>query len=92
MIRALALVSAIGVASTAPFQCGSHDTDPSMRTEDTAGDALWDLAQKFKAEHNDGAEKETLQMLVDQYPSSRHTLAAKDELARLGGGGSDGGT
>jgi hypothetical protein len=82
---AAALLSVFGITSGAvPLQCGGSDTPAELRTEDTAGDALWDLAAKFRAEHNDAAAKETLHYLVQQYPSSRHTPAAKDMLAQMG--------
>ena len=77
-VAAVAVVIAI-----APVQC-AHDPDPSVRREDSPGDALWTMSQKFEAEHNDVAAKETLEYLIAQYPSSRHAGAAKDELIRLG--------
>ena len=82
-VAAGALAAALG---SAPFQC-AHPPDPNARREDTAGDALYELAQKFKAEKNTAAARETLQYLVEHYPSSRHAAEAKDEL----GGASDGG-
>jgi hypothetical protein len=75
----------LGVAlSIAPIQC-SHEPDPNLRHEDTAGDALWDLATKFHGEKNDAAAREALEFLVNRYPSNRHASAAKDELAKDGG-------
>lgn len=74
-----ALVLAILVGSHAPLQC-SHDPDPSVRTEDTAGDALWDLAKDFDARGDHAAARHTLETLVTRYPSSRHTAAAKEML------------
>jgi hypothetical protein len=81
------IAKAIAVAtifSIAPIQC-AHDPDPNARREDSPGDALWTMSQKFASEHNDVAEKETLEYLISQYPSSRHFGAAREELARLGG-------
>jgi TolA-binding protein len=72
-----ALVSA--AIFSAPFQCGK-DPDPNLRHEDTAGDALWALGEKFEKEHNDAAAKETWQYLVEKYPSNRHAPAAKEKL------------
>ena len=74
---ALVLLAALGVE--APLQC-SHDPDPSVRTEDTAGDALWDLANDFETHGDHTAARHTLETLVTRYPSSRHTAAAKDLL------------
>ena len=65
----------------APMQC-QHDPDPNNRMEDTAGDALWGLAQKFEGEHNDVAARDTLRYLVETYPANRHAPAAR---AKLGG-------
>lgn len=89
-LAASALVAALTLA---PFQC-AHDPDPNVRREDTAGDALWALAHDFRAHHDDPAARNTLRFLIDKYPSSRHTPAAKEELAALGGAvpGGDGGT
>jgi hypothetical protein len=79
MTRAVAAVLlALGVG-TAPLQCG-HDPDPNLRRDDTAGDALWELSQKFHAEHNEAAARETLRYLVDRYPSNRHAVEAKSLL------------
>jgi len=81
VIRALFIASAAALFSTAPLQC-AHEPDPNMRLEDTAGDALWDLATKFHEEKDDASARRTLQFLVDRYPSNRHAHAAKDELAK----------
>lgn len=64
---------------SAPMQC-KHDPDPNLRREDTAGDALWDLAQDFRAKGNEAAAKDTLRFLVSRYPSNRHVPEAKAEL------------
>lgn len=81
MIRAAVVAALVAIA---PIQC-AHDPDPNARREDTAGDALWSMAMQFENEHNDQAAKETLAYLVKEYPSNRHTEAAKSELAKLGG-------
>ena len=80
MIRS---VLAAGVMASmlgnAPMQC-SRSPDPENRREDTAGDALWDLAEDFKTKGNDEARKQTLRFLVEKYPSNRHVPAAREEL------------
>ena len=63
----------------APLQCGSGP-DPGLRLEDTAGDALWSLAQDFRAKGNEQAARDTLRYLVEHYPSNRHVPAARAEL------------
>jgi hypothetical protein len=76
-VKAAAL--ALSVLIGAPLQC-SHDPDPSLRQEDTAGDALWELAHDFKDGGEDTAYRHTLETLVSRYPSNRHAPAAREEL------------
>ncbi len=87
--RALPVALALASA-TAPVQCG-HAPDPNERREDTPGDALWQLAQRFHDEHDDAAERRTLQYLVERYPSSRWAPAARERLGP-GAAAGDGGT
>lgn len=78
MIRAVfagALVAALG----APLQCGGGSSE-APRREDTAGDALYALAQDFRAKGDEPAARQTLRYLVEHYPSSRHAPAAREEL------------
>ena len=77
-------------AATAPLQCG-HTLDAELREDDTPGDALWQLAQRFHAASDAAGEKRTLEYLVERYPSSRWVPAAREALARLGGPATDGG-
>ena len=70
------------VAALAPFQCSSKP-GPERRLEDEPGQALYQLAQQFKAEGNDRARVETLEYIVKRYPSSRFAEMAKLDL---GGG------
>jgi Tfp pilus assembly protein PilF len=63
----------------APLQCGSG-SDPAVRREDSAGDALYNLAQDFRAKGNEAAARDTLRYLVQHYPSNRHAPAARAEL------------
>ena len=84
MIRFVAVGAlATTLSSLAPVQCG-HDPDPTLRREDTAGDALWNLAERFEREKNIASARETLQYLVDTYPSNRHVAEAKEKLKTLG--------
>lgn len=84
-----ALAAWLVVSVHAPLQC-SHDPDSSVRTEDTAGDALWNLAKDFEARGDHAAARHTLETLVTRYPSSRHADAARDALdgGTFGDGGS----
>lgn len=88
MILRAALAAAL--VSVAPLQCG-HTPDAELREDETPGDALWQLAQRFEKQHDQAAERQTLQYLVERYPASRWAGPARDELARLGGGAPDGG-
>ena len=69
--------------SLAPFQCAS-DPDETLRQEETAPEALWGLAERFRAEHDEHARARTLRYLVDHYPSSRWAERARLALARRG--------
>jgi Tfp pilus assembly protein PilF len=88
----LVLLSALALSTlgSAPMQC-RRDPDPNLRIEDTAGDALWDLAADFKKKGNEQAARDTLRYLVEHYPSNRHAEAARAELGPSAGA-SDGGT
>ena len=68
-----------GLAS-APFQCSS-EADPSEAIEETPGEALYGLAQRFREEGDEAAWRRTLQYLIKQYPSSRFATMAKRDLA-----------
>jgi hypothetical protein len=63
----------------APMQC-PRSPDPALRTSDGPGDALYDLAQDFRAKGNDPAYRETLRFIVARYPSSRRAVTARLEL------------
>ncbi|MCL2779259.1 MAG: hypothetical protein FWD73_14785 [Polyangiaceae bacterium] len=69
----------LAALSGAPMQCSRHPS-PELRTEDSAGDALWGLAQNFRAKGNEQAARETMRFLVERYPSNRHAPAARAEL------------
>ncbi len=77
----IALASALLASlSLAPMQC-TREPDPALRAEDSAGDALWALAQDFRKKNDEPAARATLKFLVDRYPSNRHVAQAKAELA-----------
>lgn len=76
IVTAGALLAALG---SAPIQC-SRDPDPALRREDSAGDALYALAQDFRAKGDEPAARDTLRYLVEHYPSNRHVPAVRAEL------------
>jgi hypothetical protein len=69
----------LALTALAPFQC-SKSYDPTLRRDDDPGDALYDLAQDFKAKGDDKSYRETLQFLVKRYPSSRRAVKAREDL------------
>lgn len=83
LLRAATVAVLLAVA---PLQCG-HTPEAELREDETPGDALWVLAQKFHAEHREEAERQTLEYLVERYPASRWVGAARDRLAAMGGAG-----
>lgn len=64
----------------APFQCASQPP-PDRAREDTPGDALYDLAERFGEQGDEAAERRTMQFLLERYPDSRHAEAARMWLA-----------
>ena len=79
LVGAGMIAAALAYVAGAPLQCG-HGHDPELRREDSPGDALWALAQEFRAKGNEDAANQTLRFLVDRYPSNRHAPAARAEL------------
>ncbi len=75
----IVLVARIAVALPlllAPYQC-SRSRGPEFSREETAGDALWGLAEKFDAEGDKSARERTLRFLTERYPSNRHASEAR---------------
>jgi hypothetical protein len=65
----------------APLQCGSGaDPEGPDRIEETPGEALYGLAEKFKAQGDEAARKQTLEYLIDRYPTSRFAARARQDL------------
>jgi hypothetical protein len=82
--HALALTASLsGFAGVAPFQCQS-EPDPAKALEETPGEALYELAEQFKARGDDDAWRDTLKYLIERYPSSRFAASARDDLADAG--------
>jgi outer membrane protein assembly factor BamD (BamD/ComL family) len=80
--RALAGTLMAAAFAVAPLQC-PHETDASHCWDDTPGDGLWDLAQRFRDSHDEAAARRTLEFLVERYPSSRFAPAAREQLGLL---------
>ncbi|HVY46632.1 MAG TPA: hypothetical protein VHB21_12175 [Minicystis sp.] len=78
-LAACACVVGLLAAGRAPFQCSSKQ-GPEMRLEDDPAQALYRLAQQFKAEGDDRARVETLEYIVKRYPASRFATQAKLDL------------
>lgn len=80
----LAVGVVLGIA-TAPLQCGGGNKD--IVREETAGDALFSLAEDFEARGDPASARRTLEFLVRRYPSSRHVDDAKRKLGEQPDGG-----
>lgn len=83
-VRAWILIAALGGAA-APYQCAG-DPEFKERKEETPAEALFGLAQQFKARGETQAWRDTLEYLVARYPNSRFAKMAKSDLAEGGGG------
>jgi hypothetical protein len=84
-VRIAALLVASALLGQAPLQCAS-DPDDSLRRYETPGEALYDLANQFKAKGDDKAWRTTLEYLIARYPNSRHAEAARVDLGEAKGG------
>ncbi|MBX3274466.1 MAG: hypothetical protein KF729_29645 [Sandaracinaceae bacterium] len=76
-MRALAL--ALGLA-LAPLQCGTSARGPDF--EDSPGQALWELSERFESEGDEAARRRTLEHLIERYPSSRFAERARVALGQ----------
>jgi TolA-binding protein len=74
----LSLIAALGWA---PMQCAG-DPDPSLRREETPGEALYGLAQQFREKGEQDAWRSTLEYLVARYPNSRFAGMAREDLSK----------
>lgn len=69
-------------AGSAPFQCAS-EIDPQRRREEEPAEALYGLAEQFKARGERAAQVTTLRYIVKRYPSSRFAEMARLDLDAL---------
>lgn len=67
----------------APFQC-TGSPDPSEAREERPGEALYNLAQEFRAAGDHDAWRKTLEHLIRRYPSSRFSVTAEQDLSDAG--------
>ena len=83
MVRLSAVILVTAFATSAPFQCTSQP-DPEKAVEDTPGEAIYRLAEEFRATGDEEAWRRTLQYLIQRYPSSRFAVRAKQDLEDAG--------
>jgi len=84
MVRVAATMVLSAALGSAPVQCGSSRGDADSALEETPGEALYQLAQRFWAEGDRDAWQITLQQLIERYPSSRFAMTARQDLADAG--------
>jgi hypothetical protein len=77
--RLFAAALAVATAGSAPFQC-ARKPGPDRSIEEEPGQALYTLAQQFKADGNAQARTETLEFIVKKYPTSRFAEQARVDL------------
>lgn len=81
--RAASVLSAVGflgLGTLAPFQCG-HERDPSLRREESPGEALWALAEELDRGGDVCGAATTYRFLAARYPSSRFAATARERSA-----------
>ncbi|WP_437787061.1 tetratricopeptide repeat protein [Sorangium sp. So ce1097] len=76
----------LAAVARAPYQCAS-EVDPDRRIHEDPSEALYDLAERFKARGERDAQRDTLRFLVERYPSSRFARMAREDLEALGDAG-----
>jgi outer membrane protein assembly factor BamD (BamD/ComL family) len=79
-LRGAVLSLLLASASFAPFQCAS-EADPNKRREEEPGEALYGLAEQFKAKGEQVARADTLRYLIKKYPTSRFAERARLDLS-----------
>jgi len=70
---------ALAALLLAPVQCPSRPP-PDLAREETPGEALWALSERFEAQGNPTARRDTLCFLTTRYPSSRFAPRARQAL------------
>jgi len=83
-VRIAAVVLGLATLGQAPLQCGG-EPDYSLRQHETPGEALYGLAEQFKAEGDEAAWRKTLERLIERYPNSRFAARAKLDLQKAAG-------
>jgi hypothetical protein len=78
-VKPSVLLVCLAALGQAPLQCGS-EPDHSLRRNETPDEALYGLAEKFKAQGNEAAWRDTLEYLVERYPNSRYATRARQDL------------
>jgi outer membrane protein assembly factor BamD (BamD/ComL family) len=68
-------------AASAPMQCQSEPPADERHYEEPS-EALYDLAQRFRAKGDLKAWQTTLETIIERYPNSRESVMAKDDLSR----------
>ncbi|WP_437594517.1 tetratricopeptide repeat protein [Sorangium sp. So ce1000] len=79
----------LAAVAQAPYQCASG-VEPDHREYEDPSEALYALAERFKASGDRRAEVDTLRFLVERYPSSRFARMAQQDLEALGDAGAPG--
>ncbi len=80
MLRSTLALSLLALGyALAPMQCASA-RPYEQRREESPGESLWLLAERFDAQHNAEARDETLRFLVQHAPGSRYAARARIAL------------
>src|SRR4051812_19300293 len=69
-------------ASFAPFQCAG-EAKPDLRREEEPAEALYNLAEQFKAKGAAGARADTPRYIAKMSPTSRFAESARLDLEEL---------
>jgi len=76
------LATSLGL-STAPYQC-AREPGPNRRIEDDPAEAIYKLAERFKADGKPDARAASLRYVIERYPTSRYSKMATADLEEMG--------
>lgn len=82
-LASFGLALLIASSATAPYTCNKRQ-DPLRAMEEEPSEALYKLAETFRAQGDEHARETTLRTVADRYPSTRWAELAKQDLASMG--------
>jgi hypothetical protein len=80
-VRAVVLFTLASLVHGAPLQCRG-EPDHELRRNETPDEALYVLAESFRAQKDEAAWRATLEHLIERYPNGRFAARARQDLGK----------